>query len=42
MLHVLEVRNLALIDNLTFYPGSGLHGITGETGAGKSMLLAAG
>ncbi|NLZ38833.1 MAG: DNA repair protein RecN [Firmicutes bacterium] len=39
MLHVLEVRNLALIDNLTFYPGSGLNVITGETGAGKSMLL---
>ena len=39
MLRVLEVRNLALIDNLTFYPGAGLNVITGETGAGKSLLL---
>lgn len=39
MLRVLEVRNLALIDNLAFYPGFGLNVITGETGAGKSMLL---
>ncbi|NLM46605.1 MAG: DNA repair protein RecN [Firmicutes bacterium] len=39
MLRVLEVQNLALIDNLAFYPGEGLNVITGETGAGKSMLL---
>ncbi|MCR3921869.1 MAG: DNA repair protein RecN [Firmicutes bacterium] len=36
---MLEVRSLALIDNLTFYPSVGLNVITGETGAGKSMLL---
>ncbi len=41
MLRLLEVRNLALIDNLSFYPGEGLNVITGETGAGKSMLLGA-
>ena len=41
MLRLLEVQNLALIDNLSFYPGSGLNVITGETGAGKSMLLGA-
>ena len=41
MLHVLEVQNLALIDNLTFCPEAGLNVITGETGAGKSMLLGA-
>ena len=41
MLRVLEVKNLALIDNLTFYPEEGLNVITGETGAGKSMLLGA-
>ncbi|HHU30704.1 MAG: DNA repair protein RecN [Bacillota bacterium] len=41
MLRVLEVSNLALMDNLIFYPESGLNVITGETGAGKSMLLTA-
>lgn len=41
MLLLLEVQNLALIDNLSFYPGEGLNVITGETGAGKSMLLGA-
>ena len=41
MLRLLEVANLALIDNLVFYPGAGLNVITGETGAGKSMLLGA-
>jgi len=41
MLRLLEVQNLALIDNLSFYPAEGLNVITGETGAGKSMLLGA-
>ncbi|MBS4023113.1 MAG: DNA repair protein RecN [Dethiobacter sp.] len=41
MLRLLEVKNLALIDNLSFYPGRGLNVISGETGAGKSMLLGA-
>ena len=41
MLRLLEVRNLALIDNLSFYPGAGLNVISGETGAGKSLLVGA-
>ncbi len=41
MLQLLEVKNLALIDNAGFCPGAGLNVITGETGAGKSILLAA-
>lgn len=41
MLRLLEVRNLALLDNLSFYPGAGLNVITGETGAGKSLLVGA-
>jgi DNA repair protein RecN (Recombination protein N) len=41
MLRLLEVQNLALIDNLSFSPGAGLNVITGETGAGKSMLIGA-
>lgn len=41
MLRLLEVRNLALIDNLSFYPGEGLNCLSGETGAGKSMLIGA-
>lgn len=41
MLQLLEVKNLALIDNAEFCPGAGLNVITGETGAGKSILLAA-
>ncbi len=41
MLRLLEVRNLALMDNLSFCPGEGLNVISGETGAGKSMLIGA-
>jgi DNA repair protein RecN (Recombination protein N) len=41
MLRLLEVSNLALLDNLSFYPGAGLNVITGETGAGKSLLVGA-
>lgn len=41
MLRLLEVNNLALLDNLSFYPGAGLNVITGETGAGKSLLVGA-
>jgi len=41
MLRLLEVRNLALLDTISFYPGAGLNVITGETGAGKSLLVGA-
>jgi len=39
MLRHLHVRNLALIDEATLDFGSGLTVLTGETGAGKSILL---
>jgi len=35
----LKVRNLAIVDELTIEPGSGLNVLTGETGAGKSLLI---
>lgn len=41
MLNSLNVKNFALIKNLHFKPGNGLNVITGETGAGKSILLGA-
>lgn len=41
MLRSLRVRNLALAENLSVEFGSGLNIITGETGAGKSILLGA-
>jgi DNA repair protein RecN (Recombination protein N) len=41
MLQKLIVRNYAIIDNLTIEPGHGLNTITGETGAGKSIILGA-
>lgn len=37
----LRIRNLALVDDLTWQPGAGLVAITGETGAGKSLLIGA-
>jgi len=39
MLHSLSVRNLVLIDQLDLTFDSGLCALTGETGAGKSILL---
>ena len=39
MLSYLRIRNLALIEDLTVEPGPGLVALTGETGAGKSILL---
>lgn len=39
MLEELEVRNLGPIHHARFTPASGMTAITGETGAGKSMLL---
>ena len=37
----LRIRNLALVEDLTWQPGTGLVAITGETGAGKSLLIGA-
>lgn len=41
MLRKLSVENYALIDSLELVPGDSLNIITGETGAGKSILLGA-
>jgi DNA repair protein RecN (Recombination protein N) len=41
MLHSLHIRNYALISSLDIDFGKGLSTITGETGAGKSILLGA-
>ena len=41
MLTVLKIRNLAIVDNIAVEFGRGLNVITGETGAGKSILAAA-
>ncbi len=41
MLKSLSISNYALIDQLLMQPSSGLSMITGETGAGKSIMLGA-
>lgn len=41
MLRSLTVNNFALIRNMQFMPEQGLNVITGETGAGKSIMLGA-
>ncbi len=41
MLQSLTIQNYALIDHLEFTPGEGLTVITGETGAGKSIIMGA-
>ena len=41
MLTCLRVKNLAIIDELEVDFGPGLNVVTGETGAGKSILIAA-
>ncbi len=41
MLSVLKIKNLALVDDLTWELGPGLVGVTGTTGAGKSMIVGA-
>ncbi|MBN3583801.1 DNA repair protein RecN [Algoriphagus aestuarii] len=41
MLKSLSIQNYALIDQLLMKPGKGLSMITGETGAGKSIMLGA-
>lgn len=39
MLTYLKVRNLAIVEEFAIEPGSGLNVLTGETGAGKSLLI---
>ena len=39
MLVSLYVKNLALIDETEVYFGKGLNILTGETGAGKSIII---
>jgi DNA repair protein RecN (Recombination protein N) len=41
MIALLKIQNLALVENLVWEVGSGLVGITGETGAGKSVIVGA-
>ncbi|MDQ2656010.1 MAG: AAA family ATPase, partial [Bacteroidota bacterium] len=41
MLRHLTIRNYALIHSLEMEPSSHLNVITGETGAGKSIMLGA-
>lgn len=39
MLALLKIQNLALVDELVWEPCAGFLGITGETGAGKSVIM---
>ena len=39
MLSELHIQNFAIIDRLELRPGAGLIILTGETGAGKSIIL---
>lgn len=41
MLAQLSISNYAIIDQLTIHPGAHLNIVTGETGAGKSIILGA-
>ena len=41
MLHELHVTDLGIVDDLTVLLGPGLTAITGETGAGKTLLVEA-
>src|SRR3954468_20027292 len=41
MLQTLRIRNLALLEEVTLEFESGFTAVTGETGAGKSILLGA-
>ncbi len=39
MLALLKIRNLALVDDLVWEPSAGFLSVTGETGAGKSVII---
>jgi len=39
MLTHIQVRNLAIVDEVEVEPGAGMTALTGETGAGKSILV---
>lgn len=39
MITFLKVRNLAIVEEFAIEPGAGLNVLTGETGAGKSLLI---
>jgi DNA repair protein RecN (Recombination protein N) len=41
MLSFLKIKNLALVEDVTWELGKGLIGVTGETGAGKSIIVGA-
>ena len=41
VLHHLRIKNLALVDDLEWEVGAGFTAITGETGAGKSIIIGA-
>jgi DNA repair protein RecN (Recombination protein N) len=41
MLTLLKINNLALVEDLIWEVGAGLVGVTGETGAGKSVIVGA-
>ncbi len=41
MLSFIKIRNLALVEDVTWELGPGLIGVTGETGAGKSIIVGA-
>jgi len=41
MLQKLVIKNYAIIDHLSLEPDSQLNTVTGETGAGKSIILGA-
>ena len=39
MITYLKVTNLAIVQEMAIEPGAGLNVLTGETGAGKSLLI---
>jgi DNA repair ATPase RecN len=41
VLTLLRIKNLALVEELEWHIGSGFIAVTGETGAGKSIIIGA-